>query len=115
MGAAVGRTATLSKRCEEYAPAALTAAEVRTAVSGDDGIPEDWGGRGSDLYEGAEAAGLRAGRAGALACASRAGVEDCGARVWSRLCRKIAAGTPSSELGRAFVSVKPPCGPVEGA
>ncbi|WP_406100998.1 hypothetical protein OG698_01950 [Streptomyces sp. NBC_01003] len=33
----------------------LGSTQGRTAVSGDDGIPEDWGGRGSDLHEGAEA------------------------------------------------------------
>ncbi|MEE4491095.1 hypothetical protein [Streptomyces sp. BE230] len=40
---------------EEETPVALTAAQLQTALSGDEGIPEDWGGRSSDVYEGEKA------------------------------------------------------------
>ncbi|MER5274718.1 hypothetical protein ABT025_03045 [Streptomyces sp. NPDC002809] len=40
---------------EEKAPAVLTAAQLDTAISGGEGIPEDWGGRSSDVYEGPKA------------------------------------------------------------
>ncbi|MEU6841742.1 hypothetical protein ABZ930_07700 [Streptomyces sp. NPDC046716] len=39
----------------DESPAALSPAQLQSAVSGDSGIPEGWHGRGSDVYQGAEA------------------------------------------------------------
>ncbi|MEU3663715.1 hypothetical protein AB0E77_28820 [Streptomyces sp. NPDC032940] len=40
---------------ERKAPATLTTTQMQTALAGEDGIPDGWGGRGTDLYEGTEA------------------------------------------------------------
>lgn len=36
-------------------PAVLSATQMQTALSGDEGVPKGWGGRGADVYQGAEA------------------------------------------------------------
>ncbi|WP_326738436.1 hypothetical protein [Streptomyces sp. NBC_01022] len=61
---------------EEEAPVVLTAAQLQTALSGHEGIPEDWGGPSSNIYEGEKAATFceldaRTGCAGLTAMAMR--------------------------------------------